>query len=67
LYISRVLLEYDEIGIRSEVKLAIICEYAAAYTKILEKRRQNDFQLRWLLADICYCSRSALHLALGAS
>jgi hypothetical protein len=29
-YISRAPLEYDEIGIRSEVKLAIIREYAAA-------------------------------------
>jgi three-Cys-motif partner protein len=38
---------YDEIGIWSEVKLAIIKEYAAAYSKILAKQRG----LRWLYID----------------
>lgn len=44
--------EYDEIGIWSEVKLAIIKEYAAAYAKILDaKRRQSIPDLRWLYID----------------
>jgi three-Cys-motif partner protein len=37
-YRAAVPLEYDEIGIWSEVKLAIIREYAAAYTRILSKK-----------------------------
>jgi three-Cys-motif partner protein len=39
--------EYDEIGIWSEVKLAIIKEYAAAYSKILANQRR----LKWLYID----------------
>jgi hypothetical protein len=31
--------EYDEIGIWSEVKLAIIKEYASAYATIMEAQR----------------------------
>lgn len=38
-YCAGVALEYDEIGIWSEVKLAIVREYAAAYTRILSKQR----------------------------
>jgi hypothetical protein len=34
-----VAIEYDEIGIWSEVKLAIIKEYASAYTTILDAQR----------------------------
>ena len=45
-------LEYDEIGIWSEVKLAIIKEYAAAYSQILDKkRRESIYSLRWLYID----------------
>jgi three-Cys-motif partner protein len=45
-------LEYDEIGIWSEVKLAIIREYAAAYTTILDKwRREKIRSLKWLYID----------------
>ena len=44
--------EYDEIGIWSEVKLAIIREYASAYAKILDaKRRESIHSLRWLYID----------------
>jgi three-Cys-motif partner protein len=44
--------EYDEIGIWSEVKLAIIKEYASAYAKILDaKRRESIHSLRWLYID----------------
>jgi three-Cys-motif partner protein len=44
--------EYDEIGIWSEVKLAIIREYASAYTKILDaQRRESIPRLRWLYID----------------
>jgi len=44
--------EYDEIGVWSEVKLAIIREYASAYAKILEaKRRESIPSLRWLYID----------------
>ena len=44
--------EYDEIGVWSEVKLAIIKEYAAAYAKILDKtRRESIPSLRWLYID----------------
>jgi len=43
---------YDEIGIWSEVKLAIIKEYASAYAKILDaKRRESIHSLRWLYID----------------
>lgn len=45
-------LEYDEIGIWSEVKLAIIKEYASAYARILDaKRRESIHSLRWLYID----------------
>lgn len=45
-------MEYDEIGVWSEVKLAIIREYASAYAKILEaKRRESIPSLRWLYID----------------
>lgn len=44
--------EYDEIGIWSEVKLAIIKEYAAAYATILEaQRRDRISSLKWLYID----------------
>jgi three-Cys-motif partner protein len=44
--------EYDEIGIWSEVKLAIIKEYASAYTTILEAQRRNQLpSLRWIYID----------------
>jgi three-Cys-motif partner protein len=44
--------EYDEIGIWSEVKLAIVKEYAAAYAKILDKQRRDSIpSLRWLYID----------------
>ena len=44
--------EYDEIGTWSEVKLAIIREYASAYSTILEaQRRQKIPSLKWLYID----------------
>lgn len=44
--------EYDEIGIWSEVKLAIIKEYASAYSKILDKTKRDSIRsLRWLYID----------------
>jgi three-Cys-motif partner protein len=44
--------QYDQIGIWSEVKLAIIKEYAAAYAKILDATRQKSIRsLRWLYID----------------
>ncbi len=44
--------EYDEIGIWSEVKLAIIKEYASAYTTIMEAhRRERIRSLRWIYID----------------
>lgn len=44
--------EYDEIGIWSEVKLAIIKEYASAYTTIMEaQRREKISRLRWIYID----------------
>jgi three-Cys-motif partner protein len=44
--------EYDEIGIWSEVKLAIIKDYASAYAKILDKtRREKISKLRWHYID----------------
>ena len=44
--------DYDEIGIWSEVKLAIIREYASAYSTILEaQRRQKIPSLKWLYID----------------
>jgi three-Cys-motif partner protein len=47
-----VAVEYDEIGVWSEVKLAIIREYASTYAKILDaKRRESIPSLRWLYID----------------
>jgi three-Cys-motif partner protein len=47
-----VAIEYDEIGVWSEVKLAIIKEYASAYSRILEaQRRQKMPELKWLYID----------------
>jgi three-Cys-motif partner protein len=44
--------EYDEIGVWSEVKLAIIKEYASAYGRIMEAQRRNRIQsLRWIYID----------------
>ena len=44
--------EYDEIGIWSEVKLAIIKKYASAYTTILDKNRREKIpSLRWHYID----------------
>ncbi|MBZ5678166.1 MAG: three-Cys-motif partner protein TcmP [Acidobacteriia bacterium] len=44
--------EHDEIGIWSEVKLAIIKKYAAAYTTIMEAQRRDRFpRMRWLYID----------------
>lgn len=44
--------EYDEIGIWSEVKLAIVKEYASAYARILDaKRRESIHSLKWLYID----------------
>ena len=44
--------EYDEIGIWSEVKLAIIKEYASAYATIMEaQRRERIRSLRWIYID----------------
>jgi len=44
--------EFDEIGIWSEVKLAIIREYASAYAKILDATRRDKIpSLRWLYID----------------
>jgi three-Cys-motif partner protein len=43
---------YDEIGIWSEVKLAIIREYAAAYSTIMEaSRREKLPRLSWVYID----------------
>jgi three-Cys-motif partner protein len=47
-----VAVEYDEIGIWSEVKLAIIKEYASAYATILDAtRRESIRRLKWLYID----------------
>lgn len=44
--------EYDKIGIWSEVKLAIVKEYASAYATILDaKRRESIHSLKWLYID----------------
>jgi three-Cys-motif partner protein len=44
--------EYDEIGIWSEVKLAIVKEYASAYSKILDKTQRDSIpNLKWLYID----------------
>jgi three-Cys-motif partner protein len=47
-----VAVEHDEIGIWSEVKLAIIKKYAAAYTTVMEAQRRERFlRMRWLYID----------------
>jgi three-Cys-motif partner protein len=47
-----VAIEYDEIGIWSEVKLAIIKEYASAYSTILDKTRRDKIpRLSWHYID----------------
>lgn len=44
--------EYDEIGIWSEVKLAIIKDYLPAYTVILDaNRRRSARSLQWIYVD----------------
>lgn len=43
--------EHDEIGVWSEVKLAIIEKYAAAYTTVMEAQRRKIGRLRWLYID----------------
>lgn len=44
--------EYDEIGIWSEVKLAIIKEYCAPYATILDSiRRKSAPSLKWTYID----------------
>jgi three-Cys-motif partner protein len=45
-------IEYDEIGIWSEVKLAIINEYASAYARIMEAQRRSKLpKLSWIYID----------------
>jgi three-Cys-motif partner protein len=47
-----VLVQYDEIGVWSEVKLAIIREYASAYSTILDATRRKSIPgLKWLYID----------------
>jgi three-Cys-motif partner protein len=47
-----VAVEHDEIGIWSEVKLAIIKKYATAYTTVLESQRRDHFpRMRWFYVD----------------
>jgi three-Cys-motif partner protein len=44
--------EYDEIGIWSEVKLDIIKKYASAYATIMDaQRRERIPSLRWIYID----------------
>jgi three-Cys-motif partner protein len=44
--------EYDEIGVWSEVKLAIVREYASAYSKIMEAwRRERIKRMSWIFID----------------
>jgi three-Cys-motif partner protein len=46
------MIEYDEIGIWSEVKLSIIREYASAYSTIMEAQRRDRIgSLRWIYID----------------
>jgi three-Cys-motif partner protein len=60
-----VAIEYDEIGIWSEVKLAIIKEYASAYSTIMEAQRRTRIpSLRWLYIDAyagpgCHLSKTS--------
>lgn len=45
-------IKYDEIGVWSEVKLAIIREYASAYGRIMEATRRDRVpSLRWIYID----------------
>jgi three-Cys-motif partner protein len=45
-------IEYDEIGIWSEVKLAIVKEYASAYSKILDRTQRDSISsLKWIYID----------------
>jgi hypothetical protein len=47
-----VAIEHDEIGIWSEVKLAIIKEYAFTYARIMDaQRRERIPSLRWIYID----------------
>jgi three-Cys-motif partner protein len=42
-------IEYDEIGVWSEVKLAIIGEYGSAYARVMEAQRRDRIpSLRWI-------------------
>jgi len=44
--------QYDEIGIWSEVKLAIIKKYASAYTTIMDAKRRGRIRgLHWIYID----------------
>lgn len=44
--------EHDEINIWSEVKLAIVKEYASAYTRIMDAQRRDKIpSLRWFYID----------------
>jgi hypothetical protein len=44
--------EYDEIGVWSEVKLAIVRAYASEYSKILEASRRGRIRrLSWIYID----------------
>jgi three-Cys-motif partner protein len=45
-------IEYDEIGVWSEVKLASVKDYASAYAQILDAtRRRSISKLKWLYID----------------
>jgi three-Cys-motif partner protein len=47
-----VAVEYDEVGVWSEVKLEMVRAYAAEYSKIMEAtRREKIRRLRWLYID----------------
>jgi three-Cys-motif partner protein len=47
-----VAVEYDKIGVWSEVKLAIIEKYASAYARIMESQRRGGIsRLRWIYID----------------
>ena len=44
--------EYDEIGVWSEVKLAIVKDYAAAYATIMDAARRKSIpSLKWIYID----------------
>ena len=44
-------IEYDEIGIWSEVKLAIVRDYASAYTRIMRSQQREIPGLCWIYVD----------------